>query len=66
MQYNLNPQWKVCIGDPNETENADVNDNDWKSIILPYAWNQDEVFKLDIHNLSTGIARNRKHFSILF
>jgi beta-galactosidase len=64
IKYNFNPQWKIYIGDPKGAEKADFNDNDWKAISLPYAWNQEEAFKLDIHNLSTGIAWYQKHFKI--
>ena len=64
VKYNFNPQWKVYIGDPESAENPEFNDSDWKTISLPYAWNQEEAFKLDIHNLSTGIAWYRKHFKI--
>ncbi len=64
VKYNFNPNWKIVVGDPKGAESTDFNDSDWKSVSLPYAWNQEEAFKLDIHNLSTGIAWYRKHFKI--
>ena len=36
----------------------------WNRITLPYAWNEDDAFKKDIAELSTGIAWYRKHFNI--
>ena len=42
----------------------DYSDGDWKTVTVPYSWNQNEAFKLDIHDLSTGIAWYRKHFTV--
>ncbi|MEJ2544187.1 MAG: DUF4982 domain-containing protein [Calditrichaceae bacterium] len=64
IKYNFNPQWKVHIGDPRGAEKVDFDDNEWKEVTLPYAWNENEAFKVDIHHLSTGIAWYRKHFKI--
>lgn len=64
MKYNFNPQWKILVGDPKGAEAVDFDDSSWKEVTLPYAWNEDEAFKLDIHHLSTGIAWYRKHFKI--
>ncbi len=62
--YNFNPGWKVYVGDAAGAETIDYNDKAWKSITLPYAWNEDEAFKKSIEELSTGIAWYRKHFSL--
>jgi beta-galactosidase len=64
VKFNFNPGWKVMTGDPNGAESVDFDDSGWKKVTLPYAWNEDEAFKLDIHNLSTGIAWYRKSFKI--
>ena len=64
MKYNFNPGWKIMVADPSGAEEADFNDRNWPSVTLPHAWNEDEAFKLDIHDLSTGIAWYRKHFKI--
>ena len=45
-------------------KNAAYNDKFWKTVNLPYAWNQAEAFKLDIVELSTGIAWYRKTFQL--
>ena len=64
IKYNFNPGWKVFVGDPADASKPDFNDNQWKSVTLPYAWNEDEAFKLDIRELSTGIAWYRKRFKL--
>ncbi len=64
IKYNFNAGWKVIVGDPNGAESVDFDDSGFKEVTLPYAWNEDEAFKLDIHNLSTGIAWYRKSFKI--
>ena len=62
--YNFNPGWKLFVGDPENAKNVEFDDNSWKSITLPYAWNEDEAFKKSIEQLSTGIAWYRKHFKV--
>jgi len=61
-RYNFNPGWKLYIGDISGAEKNSFDDSGWKEITLPYAWNQDEAFKNDIVDLSTGIAWYRKTF----
>lgn len=60
--YNFNPGWKVLTGDPDGARAVDFDDSGWKEVTLPYAWNEHEAFKKDIHDLSTRIAWYRKHF----
>lgn len=62
--YNFNLGWKLYVGDQEDAKNVDFDDNSWKSIALPYAWNEDEAFKKSIEQLSTGIAWYRKHFKV--
>lgn len=64
VKYNFNPGWKLQVGDIAGAEAVDYNDASWKSITLPRAWNEDDAFKKDIVDLSTGIAWYRKHFAI--
>jgi len=64
VKYNFNPGWKLYHGDPVGAEKADFNDKDWQSVTLPHASNEDDAFKVDIHNLSTGISWYRKHFKL--
>jgi beta-galactosidase len=62
--FNFNPGWRVQVGDPDNAQAEDFDDSAWKPVTLPYAWNEDEAFKLDIHSLSTGVAWYRKHFQL--
>ncbi|MGE5520863.1 MAG: glycoside hydrolase family 2 protein [Candidatus Dadabacteria bacterium] len=64
MKYNFNPGWKVFVGDLSGAENSSYDDAVWKQVTLPYAWNEDDAFKKDIAELSTGIAWYRKHFKL--
>jgi hypothetical protein len=36
----------------------------WQPVTLPHAWNEDEAFKKDIKDLSTGIAWYRKTLDV--
>jgi hypothetical protein len=64
VKYNFNPGWKVFVGDDSSAIKNEFNDHSWKNVTLPYAWNEDEAFKKDIKDLSTGIAWYRKRFKL--
>ena len=64
VKYNFNHQWKLLVGDAEGAEKSDFNDESWKTITLPFAWNQSEAFKNDIIDLSTGVAWYRKTFQL--
>ncbi|HEX6181278.1 MAG TPA: DUF4982 domain-containing protein [Chitinophagaceae bacterium] len=64
VKYNFNSDWKVFVGDPKGAEQTGFDDASWKSVTLPYAWNEDEAFRKDIRDLSTGIAWYRKKFKL--
>lgn len=63
-KYNFNSDWKVMVDDPDDAESPGFDDSDWKEVTTPYAWNEDDAFREDIANLSTGIAWYRKPFEI--
>src|SRR5258706_1025935 len=63
-KYNFNPDWKLFVGDPAGAEKTDFDDARWKKITTPHAWNEDDAFRKDIKDLSTGIAWYRKHFKL--
>lgn len=63
-RYNFNQDWKLKVGDVSQAENKDFDDSGWQNVTLPRAWNEDEAFKKDIKDLSTGIAWYRKHFRL--
>jgi hypothetical protein len=64
VKYNFNSDWKVFVGDVNGAEAATFSDASWKKVTLPYAWNEDDAFRKDIRDLSTGIAWYRKSFKL--
>ncbi|MFV0606232.1 MAG: glycoside hydrolase family 2 protein [Niabella sp.] len=63
-QYNFNSDWLYKLGDTPEAKETSYNDDGWKKVTLPAAWNEDEAFKKDIVDLSTGIVWYRKHFKL--
>lgn len=63
-RYNFNAGWKMYTGDDAAAAQPSYNDSDWENVTLPRAWNEDEAFKKDIADLSTGIAWYRKQFRV--
>lgn len=63
-KFNFNSGWKVFVGDIESAKEANFSDGSWKNVTVPYAWNEDEAFKKDIADISTGIAWYRKHFKL--
>ncbi|MGC4104301.1 glycoside hydrolase family 2 protein [Ferruginibacter sp.] len=63
-KYNFNSNWKVLVKDDSAAVAPAYNDEAWKKVTLPYAWNEDDAFKKDIADHTTGIAWYRKHFKI--
>jgi beta-galactosidase len=64
LALNFNPGWRLWVGDPAGAEAPDFDDSAWKPVTLPHAWNEDDAFKKDIKDHSTGIAWYRKHFRL--
>lgn len=64
QKLNFNSSWKLFVGDAPGADKTDFNDNDWKNITLPHAFNEDDAFRKEIHELPTGIAWYRKHFKL--
>ncbi len=62
--FNFNPGWRLFVGDPAGAEAPGFDDAAWKPVTLPRAWNEDDAFKKDIKDLSTGIAWYRKSFKL--
>ncbi|MFC5284501.1 glycoside hydrolase family 2 protein [Pedobacter alpinus] len=63
-KYNFNPEWKLKVFDDSLAAQPNYNDNDWQTITLPQAWNEDDAFQKPIDKHSTGISWYRKHFKI--
>lgn len=63
-RYNFNSDWLLKIGDHKNAESIKFEDIDWNKVTLPRAFNEDEVFKLDIKDLTDTIVWYRKHFKL--
>jgi len=63
-KYNFNSGWKLFVGDPAGAEQPGFDDSAWKGVTLPRAWNEDDAFRKDIKDLSTGVAWYRKRFRL--
>ena len=64
-KYNFNSEWRLQVGDFPQAKTADFNDNDWKQITLPHAFNEDEAFKVSIEQLTDTVVWYRKSFRIV-
>ncbi|WP_374163704.1 sugar-binding domain-containing protein [Arcticibacter sp. MXS-1] len=64
LKYNFNPGWKLFVGDVRGAEAPSFDDQSWKPVTLPHAWNEDTAFKVAIDEHPTGIAWYRKHFTV--
>ncbi|MFD1258602.1 DUF4982 domain-containing protein [Mucilaginibacter terrae] len=63
-KYNFNIGWKLLSGDTTGAEKPEFNDAAWKSVTLPHAFNEDDAFSKDIHDLGVGISWYRKKFRV--
>ncbi len=64
VKYNFNSDWRLFVGDPQSAESPGFDDGTWKSVTTPRPWNEDDAFRKDIKDHSTGIAWYRKHFKL--
>jgi len=56
----FNDGWRMAVGEIAGAETPDFDDTAWKPVTLPRAWNEDEAFKVDIHDLKGAIVWYRK------
>ena len=63
-KYNFNSEWKLRIGDFPKAKDTKFDDSKWKQVTLPYAFNEDEAFKLSIEQLTDTVVWYRKSFRI--
>ncbi len=63
-KLNFNADWRLEIGDFNDAKNADFNDESWKPVTLPFAFNGSEAFQKDIVDLTDTVCWYRKHFML--
>nr|WP_221774654.1 sialate O-acetylesterase [Pelagicoccus albus] len=59
---NFNSNWLLGVGDFEGAQEEGFDDSNFEAVTLPHAWNEDDAFRLDIHNHRTGIAWYRKQF----
>ena len=62
--FDFNPGWRVHVGDVPDAAAPEYDDAAWKAVTLPYAWNEDDAFRLAIDKHRTGVAWYRKRFSL--
>src|SRR5689334_6005067 len=58
----FNDGWRMATGEIAGARQPGFDDAAWKPVTLPRAWNEDEAFKVDIHDLKGGITWYRKRF----
>ncbi|MBR0036261.1 MAG: DUF4982 domain-containing protein [Bacteroidales bacterium] len=63
-KYNFNPDWLLETTDVPDAQDPTLNDQRWKRVTLPHAWNEDDAFRVLIDSLPTGMVWYRKHFTI--
>jgi beta-galactosidase len=63
-KYKINSVWRVLVGDPTGAQRPKFDDSKWKRVTTPHAWNENDAFRKDITELSTGIVWYRKHFKL--
>lgn len=63
-KYNFNSDWLLKVGDIPYAQKPSHPDASWKRVTLPHAFNEDEAFRLDIHNHTDTIVWYRKHFTL--
>ena len=63
-KYNFNSDWLLSVGDKSGAEKINYADADWKEVTLPYAFNENEAFRLSIEQLTDTIVWYRKHFRL--
>lgn len=63
-RFNFNAEWKLAIGDVMKGTIKKVDDSSWKTVTLPYAWNQSEAYSRNCSELSDTVMWYRKHFDV--
>ena len=63
-KYNFNSGWLLKVGDIPSAQKTSFNDSGWQKVTLPHAFNEDEAFKVDIHDLTDTVMWYRKHFTM--
>ncbi len=64
QKYNFNSDWLLKVGDIPAASTTGFNDSGWEKVTLPHAFNEDEAFRVDIHDLTDTVMWYRKHFTL--
>ncbi len=63
-KYNFNPDWRLLIGDDSIAKNVSYIDTTWQKVNLPYAFNENEAFKVPIDQHTGRVVWYRKTFFV--
>jgi hypothetical protein len=61
-EFTFNDGWRMATGEIAGAEAPAFDDAAWKPVTLPRAFNEDDAFRVDIHDLKGGITWYRKRF----
>lgn len=61
-KYNFNADWKLALGKDMKGSSTKIDDSQWQTVTLPYAYNQAEAYSRNCADLSDTIMWYRKHF----
>lgn len=61
-EFTFNDGWRMASGEISGAETIAFDDAAWKPVTLPRAYNEDDAFRVDIHDLKGGITWYRKRF----
>ena len=64
QKLNFNGGWLLKVGDFTEAMNPSFDDSGWQHVTLPYAFNENEAFRVSIENLTDTVMWYRKHFTV--
>ena len=62
VDQSFNDGWRMAVGEITGAERIDFDDATWKPVTLPRAHNEDQAFKVDIHDLKGAVIWYRKRF----
>jgi beta-galactosidase/beta-glucuronidase len=63
-KFNFNAAWLLSIGDSENAYQVGYVDQNWKPVVLPAAFNEDEAFRVSIAEHTDTVVWYRKHFRL--
>ncbi|HBL71574.1 MAG TPA: beta-galactosidase [Bacteroidales bacterium] len=64
VKYTFNSDWRLHIGEVENAQAMRFNDQTWKAVTLPAAFNEDEAFRVSIIEHTDTIVWYRKNFRL--